>query len=148
MYIIGCLKKTEYKAQIGPYGIAVYCAFARHADNKTQQAYPSFNTIARETGISRSKVIATVRQLEVIGLLKCQPRYNQETKGQSSNLITLLGERHVQNDAVAKRGQSRTSGRSRQRASDTSEGNPKRKLMEFEAVVKEPHWVVHRIYGG
>jgi len=65
---------TVYGQELAPYGIAVYCALAMHADNTDQSCYPSYATIARETGMSRAQVKRELRKLEAIGLIQVEHR--------------------------------------------------------------------------
>lgn len=64
----------DYGAAMGPYGIALYTALARHADNKGRECYPSYSTLAKETGMSRNKAIQTAELLVKLGLLAIEHR--------------------------------------------------------------------------
>ena len=58
----------NYGAQLGPYGLAVYLALCRYA-NQDSECWPSFATIARGTGMSRRKVIYEIQKLEGLGII-------------------------------------------------------------------------------
>jgi hypothetical protein len=77
-----------YGAQIGVYGIAVYNVLAYYA-NRQQQAWPSYQTIADQLGISRTKVVETIKQLIACGLLQKAHLFSS-TGDQSSNHYLLL----------------------------------------------------------
>ncbi len=58
--------------QLGPYGLAVYMALARFADQDSE-CYPSQSTIAKRTGMSRmqvSRVIEKLQKLQLISALQ------------------------------------------------------------------------------
>lgn len=77
-----------YGAEMGPYGIAVYHALCRHA-NPEAQAWPSYMTLATETGIGRAKVIATMKHLVELELVSKKTR-TDEAGDPTSNLYTIL----------------------------------------------------------
>lgn len=58
----------NYGAQLGPYGLAVYVALCRYA-NQDSECWPSFATIAKGTGMSRRKVIYEIQKLERLGII-------------------------------------------------------------------------------
>ena len=58
----------NYGAQLGPYGLAVYVALCRYA-NQDSECWPSFATIARGTGMSRRKVIYEIQKLERLKII-------------------------------------------------------------------------------
>jgi hypothetical protein len=88
----------DYGATIGVYGIAVYNVLAVHADLKTQSSFPSYQTIADEIGCSRRKVIAAIRQLEQLHIVRKTTRLREpedlddpdDHKYHTSNLYDLL----------------------------------------------------------
>jgi hypothetical protein len=73
----------HYGAELGPYGLAVYVALCRHA-NRADQCWPSYATIAKETGMSRRKVIYEVKKMERLQIIEV--KRNRHT----SNVFTLL----------------------------------------------------------
>jgi hypothetical protein len=78
----------DHGATIGPYGLALYLALARHADAHEQSCYPSLATLARETGMSRAKAKRTVHALRDAGLLDIKTRYDA-AGDMTSSLYTL-----------------------------------------------------------
>lgn len=74
-----------YGRVLGPYGIAVYNVLCLHADGKSQQAFPSYQTIADLSGMSRRQVIRTIKKLEALNLI-----HVERSNGEAPNRITLL----------------------------------------------------------
>ena len=58
----------NYGAQLGPYGLAVYVALCRYA-NQDSECWPSFATIAKGTGMSRRQVIREISKLEALRII-------------------------------------------------------------------------------
>ncbi len=79
----------RYGKKLGVYGIAVYNILAMHADNGTQESYPSYSTISDLIGCSRAKVITVVGQLEKYKIIKKINRHGSDGVN-ISNIITLL----------------------------------------------------------
>lgn len=73
----------NYGAQLGPYGLAVYVALCRYA-NQDSECWPSYNTIAEGTGMSRRKVIYEIHKMERLQIIAVER--NQHT----SNVFVLL----------------------------------------------------------
>jgi hypothetical protein len=63
----------NYGARIGPYGLALYMALARHA-NSDRTCWPSYETLAGELGMSRRKVIEVAKDLKEMGLIEVSGR--------------------------------------------------------------------------
>jgi len=59
---------------VGPNAIAVYLVLARHANNDTRKAWPSFATIAKMAGMSRPTAIKAVGRLVEVGLIAVEKR--------------------------------------------------------------------------
>lgn len=77
--------------QIGPYGLAVYVALCRHAGDAKQTCWPSLQTIADETGMSRAKAYRTVHNLRDAGLIAIVNRASKASpKERDSSLYVLL----------------------------------------------------------
>jgi hypothetical protein len=81
---------TEYGAQIGVYGIAVYAALCMHSKPSTQRCWPSHRTIAKEIGCSAAKVKGALAQLKDLKLIAIDPHYDAANQRQTSNTYTLL----------------------------------------------------------
>ena len=79
----------HFGAVLGPYGIAVYVCIVRHVNRKTGVAFPGMATIARETGMSRRRVLSAVRQLQALGLLMVTTR-RREDGGKTAHHYTIL----------------------------------------------------------
>lgn len=77
---------------VGPYSTAVYNALALHANETTQQAYPSYSTIAELTGMSRNTAIKAVAELQRWNIVHVAER--SKGKLQETNLVTLLDPAH------------------------------------------------------
>lgn len=74
---------------IGPYGIAVYVAIARHLNRKSGVAFPSIRTLARETGMSVPRAQKSVNELSEQGLISID-RTKRNTLGNKVNLYELV----------------------------------------------------------
>lgn len=59
----------KYGAKLGPYGLAVYVALCRYINVDSSECRPSYDTIARGTGMSRRKVIDVVKEMEALGVI-------------------------------------------------------------------------------
>ena len=90
-YIVDNAFLDFYGPEIGPYGIAVYNALCRYArfDQGEGMCYPSMASIAKRTGMSRRKVISTMKQLVDLGFVEVDRRYSLEGD-RTSNLHILL----------------------------------------------------------
>lgn len=78
---------TIYAADVPSRAVTVYMCLKDHA-NKAGQCFPAINTVARETGLSRSTVKRAIRDLEQTGFLTRSQRW-REQGGKSSNLYTV-----------------------------------------------------------
>lgn len=73
-------------AKLGPYAIAVYNAIAMHADNDTQQAWPSTQRIADLTGMSQRQVARELQELEKHHIVHIQSRAEER----KPSIVSLL----------------------------------------------------------
>lgn len=80
----------RFGKELGPYGVSVYNVIVMHADNETQDAYPSYQTIADYLGISRRKVMTVVKELEELNIIAITERKHEGSDYNKSNLITLI----------------------------------------------------------
>lgn len=78
----------KYGRELGPFGIAAYCALVRHAD-KGGRCFPSLATLANETGMSKPTLVKALETLERVGLVT-RERRDAEGKGHISTLYTLV----------------------------------------------------------
>lgn len=74
--------------KIGAYGLAVYNVLVYYA-NERQEAWPSYQAIADQLGISRRKVVSTIDLLVAVGLIDRQQR-KSPSGDLTSNVYTLL----------------------------------------------------------
>lgn len=77
-----------YGRLIGPYAIAIYNALAYHAGTDNQ-AWPSYPTLAEETGMGRTKAYSSVEILVAYRLITKEKR-NAESGARTSNIYTLV----------------------------------------------------------
>lgn len=63
---------------VGPYGIAIYNALVLHADIEDQSAWPSYQTLADLTGMSRRQVIREVKKLTDYNLIVVNTRMTDD----------------------------------------------------------------------
>ena len=78
-----------YGPAMGAYGVAVYTVYARFANYKTNECFPSLNTVCKILSVSKPKLIETNLLLENLGLLKKTTRWNKDGSP-TSNLYELL----------------------------------------------------------
>lgn len=71
---------------IGAVGIAIYQSLASRAWDG--QCFPSYQTIADDTGVSRPTAIKYIKKLQKAGLVEVQPRFNRRGDP-TSHLYTL-----------------------------------------------------------
>lgn len=72
-------------------GIVVYMSLCRHADNKTQECYPTIEGIAKQHAISKSTVIRAIKRLEEFNLIHVEREIIERENGvQKKNRYTLL----------------------------------------------------------
>lgn len=71
---------------VGAAGIAIYQSLASRAWDG--QCFPSYQTIADDTGVSRPTAIKYIKKLQNAGLIEVQPRVNRRGDP-TSNLYTL-----------------------------------------------------------
>lgn len=76
--------------EIGTSALAVYLAIVCHADNHTQESFPSQQQIAEELGISRDTVGEKVVILEKANMIKVHQTKEEGTGKWLHNTYTLL----------------------------------------------------------
>ena len=79
-FIDNILLRGGWGKAIGPYGIAVYNALCIHADADSQDCWPSHQTIADLTGMSRRQVVREVAKLEAYNIIASKPSENYDSK--------------------------------------------------------------------
>jgi len=70
------------------YDKTVYAVLCTYASNFDKSCYPSYQTIARKAGCSRSKTIEVMARLEELGLIEKQIRLNDKGEN-TSNLYVV-----------------------------------------------------------
>ena len=78
----------KHGRELGPFGIAAYCALVRHAD-KAGRCFPSLATLANETGMSKSSLLRALADIQRLGLVNVERRSTKE-RGKVSNIYTLV----------------------------------------------------------
>jgi hypothetical protein len=73
----------RFGATLGPYGLAVYMALCRYA-NQDSECWPSYGTIARGTGMSKRQVMREVAKMEELGVIAV------ERSNHTANVFVLL----------------------------------------------------------
>jgi len=73
----------KYGSRLGPYGLAVYMALCRYA-NQDSECWPSYSTIAAGTGMSRRQVMREVTKMESLQIIAV------ERSGHAANVFILL----------------------------------------------------------
>lgn len=58
-----------FEFDLKPKDFAVYCCLVRHCDNEDHSCFPSRKNIAKECGIDKKTVDATMKNLEDRGLV-------------------------------------------------------------------------------
>lgn len=64
----------EYGSRLTPYGLSVYMALARYANNESQECKPTIGTLAALTGMSESKVRDGLKTLTDLNLVAIKGR--------------------------------------------------------------------------
>lgn len=88
-FIDNALLRGGWGNKLGPYGIAVYNALALHADADDQDAYPSYGTIARLTGMSKRQAMREIEKLEQLNIIRKKPQ-SDDSDRQTSNEYLLI----------------------------------------------------------
>lgn len=92
-YIVDNELIDNYGSTIGVYGVAIYNVLAKYANEKGSSIFPSYQTIADALGISRPKVIGTIKILVDAGLVKKTARVDSAGDMTSNHyvLVSLKG---------------------------------------------------------
>lgn len=84
------IDKPVFDLKLTPHEFAVYAALIYFANNETQEAWPSYATIANLISCSDKTVSKCVKVLETKNLIKITKRYDQKSKQWSSHLYEVL----------------------------------------------------------
>jgi len=68
----------------------LYAVIVRHVNYQTNVAFPSHNTLARKSGMSRRSVIRYIQRLEELGLIRRTKRWRENTKEHTSNHYEIV----------------------------------------------------------
>jgi len=75
-----------YGNVLKPHGIAIYSVLAKHANSKSQECFPSYETIMKQTGIGKRNTVSKyLKLLKSLGLIEMLHK-----KGFRSNQYRLL----------------------------------------------------------
>ena len=77
-------------APITAQAVRLYAVLKRYADKTDGTCYPSHKTIAKRMGVSVSTVKRAMEELTSISAVTIEPRYNNATGEQTSNLYTVI----------------------------------------------------------
>ena len=75
-------------SEISDNAFRVYSVLCRYADKIDGSCWPSIKSIGQKCGKSPSTVKRALKELEKIGAIVIDPRYNDD--GQTSNLYTII----------------------------------------------------------
>jgi len=62
--------EKNYANEIGVYGISVYLCLLFHKNNKTGDCFPSEETLAKKTGMTRNSVRKHIKSLLDFGIIE------------------------------------------------------------------------------
>ena len=65
-------------AQIGIYGLGIYVAIKRYLNTKTDDCYPSYQTIAKKLHIDRGTVIRYVKKMKDLKIISPEWRFKED----------------------------------------------------------------------
>jgi hypothetical protein len=88
-FIDNIFLRSGYGAKVGPYGIAIYNALALHTDAEHQEAWPSYETLAILTGMTRRYAIKKFKELEALNIISVERR-KAPNGNNSPNVTTLI----------------------------------------------------------
>ena len=77
-------------AQIGIYGLGIYVAIKRYLNTKTDDCYPSYQTIAKKLHIDRGTVIRYVKKMKELKVISPEWRF-KEDGSHTSNQYNFQG---------------------------------------------------------
>lgn len=77
-------------AQIGIYGLGIYVAIKRYLNTKTDDCYPSYQTIAKKLHIDRGTVIRYVKKMKDLKIISPEWRF-KEDGSHTSNQYNFQG---------------------------------------------------------
>ncbi len=88
-FIVGNDVMRNHGKNIGPYGIAIYCAVLLFANSDGSGAFPSIGTLAEVAGMSERQARAVLARLESEGLLRITRRVDGDGRRTTSSYTAL-----------------------------------------------------------
>lgn len=80
-----------YAKLVGPVATLVYLSLSRHADQGSQTAFPSMQTIGQEVGVrSRNTIAKGIKKLEQYGIIATKEAIDHRNGKRLNNVYTLL----------------------------------------------------------
>ena len=79
-----------YAKKFGPVGTAIYVSLCRHANNETQECFPSQELIASELGITSRAVRNHIKRFEKANIIKVIRDVDPRTKKRINNTYLLI----------------------------------------------------------
>jgi predicted transcriptional regulator len=89
-----------YAKYLGMSCTVVYLSLCRHANNSTQQCFPSMGTIADQNGIGKRTVIRAIQKLEEWNIIRVE-KSRKDDGTQANNIYTLLSKKEWKNKPSA-----------------------------------------------
>jgi len=89
-FIIDNAYLNGYAKIFGAVGTAIYISLCRHANNETQECFPSQELIAKELGITDRTVRNYIKKFEEWNLILVKREKNPKTQKNLNNVYTLL----------------------------------------------------------
>ncbi|MDD4661854.1 MAG: helix-turn-helix domain-containing protein [Candidatus Pacebacteria bacterium] len=89
-FIIDNAYLNGYAKIFGAVGTAIYISLCRHANNETQECFPSQELIAKELGITDRTVRNYIKKFEEWNLILVKKEKNPKTQKYLNNVYTLL----------------------------------------------------------
>lgn len=90
--------KSESKIKLKPNGVLVMKILIEHANNVTGLAFPSIETIEKQSELSRSSVFRALKRLELLGLIKRQKKKGKISFSQNEYKILLDISSDIENE--------------------------------------------------
>lgn len=88
-FFVMVYKDFLYSKRLDFYEKGIFVYLKAHCDKESGMAFPSLNTLQKETGLSRSKIQKCLASLEEKGIIKVKHRITEE-HGYRSNIYTHM----------------------------------------------------------
>lgn len=93
-FFVMVYKDFLYSKRLDFYEKGIFVYLKAHCDKESGMAFPSLNTLQKETGLSRSKIQKCLASLEEKGIIKVKHRITEE-HGYRSNIYTLYDNQNI-----------------------------------------------------